>query len=180
MRTSRKNRRSERVEVTHRLLLSILGPSGAVVLKEIVTTVEVSRHGARIRGLRTLQTNWRGTLVQLGSGRQVPFRVVRQAKPPSGKGYLEAGVEILADFDFWGRTFSNPDAEPEPAAIAIENAALSPEELLQALRQSSAFQSPEGERLLETIWCGLVQQLEERNVFTRTELVSALRKISQL
>ncbi|MBI4442485.1 MAG: hypothetical protein HY649_03815 [Acidobacteria bacterium] len=180
MRTSRKDRRSERIEATHRLLLSILGPSGAEVLKEIVTTVEVSQHGARIHGLRTFQTNWRGNLLQLSSGRQVPFRVVWQVKPPSGKGYLEAGVEILAEFNFWGRAFANPDAEPETTAITIENPALSPEELLQALRQSSAFQSPAGERLLETIWCGLVQQLEERNVFTRAELVAALRKISQM
>lgn len=180
MRTSRKDRRSERVPATHRLMLGILGPSGAEFLKEIVTTVEVSQHGALIHGHRTFQTNWRGTLLQLSSGRQVPFRVVWQIKPPTGGEYLETGVEILADFNFWGLAFSNPDAEPVPATITIENDAVSPEELLQALRKWSAFQPPEAGRLLETIWCGLVQQLEEHNVFTRAELVSTLRKISQL
>jgi hypothetical protein len=177
MRTSRKDRRSERVPATVRLILSVLGPSGAAVLKEIVTTVDVSQHGARIRGRRTLQKDWRGVLTQVSSGRSVPFRVLWQTKPTSGGEYLEAGVEILTGINFWGRTFSNPDAQPVPSSITIENAAMSPEELLQALRKQLAFQSPEGGQLLERIWCGLVQQLEERNVFTRAELVSTLRKI---
>ena len=37
-----------------------------------------------------------------------------------------------------------------------------------------------GERFWEGIWSGLVEQLEERQVFTRAELVAYLRKIGQL
>lgn len=180
MRTSRKDRRSERVPATHRLMLTILGPSGAEVLKEIVTTVEISQHGARLRGRRTLQTNWQGILVQLSSGRQASFRVVWQTKPASALEYMESGVELLANFSFWERTFSNPDAEPAAAEIVIETATVGPEELLQQLCQSPGFQAQDRERVLEAVWCGLIEQLEERHVITRPELVASIRKIGRL
>ena len=177
MRTSRKDRRSERVPVTHRLLLTILGPSGAVILKEIVTTVEISQHGARLRGRRTLESNWKGVVVQLSSGLQAPCRIVWQAKSASEPAFLETGVEILAPYNFWGRSFSNPDAEPEPAEIVIEDASVTPEVLLRELGEASDSQSQGDMQVLETVWCGLVEQLEERNLFTRAELIAAIRKI---
>ena len=52
---SRKDRRSERVPAVHRLMLTILSPTGAELLKEIIISVDVSKHGARVRGRRTLQ-----------------------------------------------------------------------------------------------------------------------------
>lgn len=177
MRTSKKDRRSERVPVVHRLMLTVLGVSGAEILKEIVNTIEISQHGTRIRGRRTLQTNWQGTLIQLSSGRQTPCRVVWQTKSASDPAYSEAGLEILATFNFWGQTFTNPDAEPVAAEIVIENAAVSPEELLREFRKVSPTLA--SERVLETVWCGLVEQLEERRVFTRGELVASIRKIGQ-
>lgn len=178
MSTSKKNRRSERVPATHRLILTIFGPSGDEMLKEIITTMELSQHGAHIKGRHTLQPDWKGVLLQLSSGRQVPVRVAWQAKPSAGAEYLESGVEFLADLNFWGRAFSKPDAEPEKAGIAIENAAMSPEELFEAFRKSSAFDPEQNGRMLEAVWCGLVEQLEERKVFTRKELVAAVRKIT--
>ena len=177
MRTSQKERRSERVPETHRLLLTILGPSGAVLLKEIVTTVEIAQHGARLKGRRTLESNWKGVLIQLGSGQQAPCRVVWQSKSASEPACLETGVEILATHNFWRRGFSNPDAEPESAEIVIEEAPVTPEALLRELGEASASQAKGDMQVLEAVWCGLVEQLEERNLFTRAELIAAIRKI---
>ncbi len=167
MRTSRKDRRSERVPTTHKLLLTILGPSGAVILKEIVTSVEISQHGARLRGRRTLEADWKGVLVQLGSGQQAPCRVVWQTKSVSVPASLETGVEILSVHDFWRRNFSNPDAEPESAEIVIEDASVTPEMLLRKLGEASNSHAKGDMQVLEAVWCGLVEQLEERNLFTR-------------
>lgn len=176
MNATNKKRRSERVLAAHRLMLIVQGPSGAAILKEIATTVDISRHGALVRGRQILQPDWTGTLIHLSSCRQVPFRVAYQVAPPSMPGYFDTGVEILATDDFWGRSFSNFAVLPETPDIVIENAAVSPAELLEELRKASEV--PAGEKMLETLWCGLVEQLEERRVFTRTELVATLRKLA--
>ncbi len=68
MKPSRKDRRSKRIPAAHRLLLTILSPTGSEIAKEIVTTVEVSSHGARVRGIRTFRPDSQGLLTQLGSG----------------------------------------------------------------------------------------------------------------
>ena len=180
MRKSKMDRRSERVLVAHRLLLTIFCPGGAELLKEIVTTLDISKHGARIRGRRTLQENWNGTLTHLSSDRQVPCRVSWQIKPNPDAEYFESGIEILADFEFWGRTFSNGDLELAEATSEIEDLTLPPEELLEQLREASAFQVGENGKLLEAIWCGLVEQMEEQKVITRAELLASIRKMSML
>ena len=179
MRTSKKDRRSERVPAAHRMILTILGPNGAEVLKEIITTIEISQHGARIKGRRSLQPNWRGLLVNLNSGRQAPVRIVWQTKGSPNAEYMESGVEVLADFNFWGQVFQSPDTNPEQAWIAIENAGMSAKELLQVFRNASAFEPEQREKVLEAVWCGLVEQLEARKVFTRKELVATVRRIPQ-
>jgi len=158
------------------MMLSILSPSGAEILKEIITIVEVSEQGARFRGRRTLQPEWKGNIVQLSSGRQAPVRIVWQVKAADQPEFWETGIEILADYNFWDRPFSNPDAEPE---LAIDNAALPVEEFLKALRQGPAAQSQHNNKLLETLWCGLVEQLEELKVLTRQDLVAAIRRIGE-
>jgi len=178
MRNTKKDRRSERVLSSHRLVLTILGPTGAEVLKEIIMTVDISKHGVRARGRRTLQPNWKGTLVQLNSGRQVPCRVTWQVKPTAEADYRETGIEIQANFDFWGRSFTSGDLEWLEAPVLIKSATVPPEKLLQALRNSAAFQGSSNGELLEAVWCGLVEQMEERRVFTRAELVAAIQKIS--
>ena len=178
MRTA-KDRRSERIPIKQRLILTIFGVSGAELLKEIVTTVDVSRNGARVRGRRALQSNWKGTFLQLDSGKQAPVRIIWQVKPEAGGEFMESGMEILAGFNFWNRDFANPDAKPEPVEIAIESASLPAEELLQKLKKSAAFQAQSNEKVLEAVWSGLVDQLEERNVLTRKDLVEAIRKIAR-
>lgn len=173
MARSKKDRRSERIAAKHRMILSILGTSGAELLKEIITTVEVSQHGARIQGRRTLQPGWQGALVHLSSGRQAPIRVVWHVKA-AGE-YFETGIELLAEHNFWGRTFANPDVtEQQPA---IENLFVSPQELIAILGKSLPAGSAKDQTMLEAVWCGLVEQLEERKVFTRQELVAAIRKL---
>jgi hypothetical protein len=193
--TSAKQRRSKRASAKNSLMLTIHGPEGEEVVKEIVTTIELSLHGARVRGLRTLQPGWRGVLVELRSLRQAPFQVAWQTKAAAGKGYLDTGVELLEELDFWKEMFSNASTEQVPGG-AVEKNALSPEELLQEMVQWPVFQSQPGSptnaasvgvepgveesrEFLHAVWCALVEQLEERKVFTRAELVAGLRKIAQ-
>jgi hypothetical protein len=186
MKTTQKKRRSKRVSAAHRLMLKILGADGGDVVKEVVTTVELSRHGARLRGRRALTLDARGLLVQLRSGEQIPFRVAWQIKAPAGQGYLDTGVEFLEDSDFWKQTFSREETAPaaaEEAATPLRKLPpekLLPEKLLEDLLQSPAFQDRESGLFLEGVWCGLVEQLEERHVFTRAELVASLRAIGPL
>jgi hypothetical protein len=183
MKTSSKSRRSKRVPANHRLLITVLGPSGAEISKEIVSTVEVSQHGARVRGRRTLRPEAQGTLTQLSSGRQVPFRVAWQQKG-SEPNSLDTGVELLSNFDFWGAMFAEPSAEPEPApvpapALVEGNAVpLSPAELLDELRKAAQSPSDHKTRVLEAVWCALIDQLEERRVITRDELLTAIRSVA--
>ena len=89
------------------------------------------------------------------------------------------GLEVANAFGFWGIRFSNPEPEPPAADIAVEAPIVTPEDLLEELGESPQLQSLEGQRVLEAVWCGLVEQLEERKVFTRAELVASIRKIAQ-
>ena len=179
MKASRKDRRGERVPGTHRLLLTIHGPTGAEILKEVVTTVELSQHGARLRGLRTMQPGAQGFLTQLKSGRQAPFRVAWQAKAASDQRFMDTGVELLAGFDFWEITFTTSQPGPDPVEIQIETKDLSPQELLEELRKWSALSEEQRNHALEAAWCGLIEQLESRKVLTRSDLVASLRSIAQ-
>lgn len=183
MKSSRKDRRSKRIPETHRLLLTILGPTGLEVSKEIVTTMEVSLYGARVRGIRTFRPDSQGVLTQLSSGQQAPVRVAWQTKAASDPKFLDTGVEFLSAFDFWGMTFSEPAAPPAPGAALPDKGdrpPVTPQELLEELDKTS--QSPDGAHrahALEAAWCGLIDQLEERKVFSRDELLASLRTISR-
>jgi len=181
--SSRKDRRGKRVPAAHRLLITILGPTGAEIGKEIVSTVEVSQHGARVRGRRTLRPDTQGTITQLSSGRQAPFRVAWQQKG-SEPNSIDTGVELLSTFDFWGAIFSESSVHPVPAApveSAVESGPppISPAELLDELRKAAQSSSSEQKtRVLEALWCALIEQLEERQVFTREELLTAIRSVA--
>ena len=180
MKPSRKDRRSKRIPETHRLLLSILGPTGLEISKEIVTTVEVSLHGARVRGIRTFRPDSQGVLTQLSSGQAAPVRIAWQAKAASNPKFLDTGVEFLSAFDFWGMAFSEPAASSAPGAAPADRPLVTPQALLEELEKTS--QSPDDAqraRTLEAAWCGLIEQLEERKVFSRDELLASLRTISR-
>ncbi|MGH9786710.1 MAG: hypothetical protein ACRD88_21280 [Terriglobia bacterium] len=187
MKPSRKDRRSKRAHSEQRLLLTILGPTGMEIAKEIVTTVEVSLHGARVRGIRTIRPDSQGVLTQLGSGQQAPFRVAWQARVPSNPGFLDTGVELLSGFDFWGMAFPEPTASPAPVAgpapvaapAPIASPPISPQKVLDELEKAAQPGGNDRARTLEAAWCNLIEQLEERKVFSREELLASLRNIGQ-
>ena len=184
MKPSRKDRRSKRIPAAHRLLLTILSPTGSEIAKEIVTTVEVSLHGARVWGIRTFRPDSQGLLTLLSSGQQAPVRIAWQPKAASNPKYFDTGVEFLSAFDFWGMTFSEPAAEPAlrvapRAATPNEPPPISPQGLLDELEKASQPAGDHRTRTLEAAWCSLIDQLEERNVFSRDELLASLRTIGQ-
>ena len=182
MKPSRKDRRSKRVPAAHRLLLTILGPTGTEIAKEIVTTVELSLHGARVRGIRTFRPDSQGLLTQLDTGQQAPIRVAWQARAASNPRFLDTGVEFLSEFDFWGISSSEPTAEPTkptPPAAPIQSPSISPQGLLDELEKTSQPSGDHRARTLEAAWCNLIEQLEERKVFRREELLASLRDIGQ-
>ncbi|MBI4479082.1 MAG: hypothetical protein HY651_03570 [Acidobacteria bacterium] len=174
MKGTRKDRRSRRIPAAHRLLLTIFGPTGSEIAKEIVSTVELSQFGAHVRGRRMLRPEAEGLLTQLSSGRQARVRIAWQ-KSDTTAGVFDTGVEILSGFDYWGISF----AEPAPAVSSCGAAStpLTTEELLGELKQTASGDS--GSRILETIWSGLIEQLEARKVISRDDLISSVRSIAQ-
>lgn len=175
---TRRNRRSKRVPGTHRLLLTILGPTGLEIAKEIVSTVELSQYGARVRGRRSLRPESEGVLTQLRSGRQARIRIAWQRKCSESAEFFDTGVELLSGFDYWGDSFADPhasvrDAVPGSAGVAP----LTTLELLGELKEELSGDA--GARSMELLWCGLVEQLEVNKVFTRDELIAAIRSIAQ-
>jgi hypothetical protein len=160
------------------MLLTILGPSGSEFAKEIVSTVELSRFGARLRGRRSFRPDAEGLLTLLRSGRQARVRVVWQSKAADSSGYMDTGVEILSGFDYWGASFEEAEpaasAAPETAAGSAEASALAIQDVLTEL----AGRGP-NERNLETLWSVLIENLESRKVITREDLIAAIRNIAK-
>ena len=176
---TRANRRSKRLPAAHRMLLTIIGPSGSEIAKEIVSTVEISQHGARVRGRRILRTNAEGLLTQLSSGRQARVRVAWQRPAGSHAGYLDSGVELLNGFDYWGVTFVDPppaeDSAEESSLSAASLQILGAQELMEALA-TEAGSRPE---TLESVWCALIELLETREIISRADLVEAIRSLTK-
>src|SRR5690242_1404112 len=103
--SSRTLRRSKRIQGKHNLLMTILGPEENELAKEIVSTVELSRYGARVRGRKPVDSGSSGVLVELRSLRKAPFRVAWQANA-GDKDYLDTGLEFTEDCNFWAEEFS--------------------------------------------------------------------------
>ena len=96
---SAKRRRSKRVSKSERVLLSITDPTE---IQDVVVTLEVSQHGAKVLARRKLQANSRGTATFIAGGKQVPCRVAWQ-RPPGAEGRMETGLEIYpTGANFWG------------------------------------------------------------------------------
>ncbi|HWP83593.1 MAG TPA: hypothetical protein VNN17_00245 [Terriglobia bacterium] len=175
MKDAYRPRRSKRVPGVVRLLLTVLGPTGAEIAKEIVSTIELSRHGARVRGRRSLRQNAEGTVTQLSSGRQARFRVAWQKQTSGHPGFLDTGLEILSEFDYWGKSFdeSKPEYSDSPGAAEAATA----QELIAELKRNA--DGPDGGRSLELLWCALVEHLEAKKVLSRDELIRAVRSIAE-
>ena len=184
MKGTRKDRRSKRIPATQRLLLTVLGPNGAELAKEIVSTVEVSQYGAHIRGRRILAPESEGVLTQLSSGRQARVRIAWQEKSTSHHGFLEAGVELLSGHEYWGVSFAEPVAEAAAAPASAGGSGGSGDSkttTLQEILDELARQSGDypGGAVLEAVWCGLVEQLETRKLISRDDLVKSIRSIAE-
>jgi len=178
MKGSRKDRRSKRVPASHRLLLTIIGPSGSEIAKEIVSTVELSQFGARVRGRRSLRAESEGMLTQLRSGRQARVRVAWQQKSTESAEFFDTGVEILSGFDYWGISFEEPAPGTAKADAPEETVPLTVPELLGKLKESASAEA--GGASMEMLWCALVEQMEAKQLFTREELIASLRSVAQL
>ncbi|MSO20417.1 MAG: hypothetical protein EXQ56_08120 [Acidobacteria bacterium] len=123
--------------------------------------------------------------MNLSSCRQAPFRIAWHIPSDSHPGYHETGIEFVESIDFWGCDFSDhqqgaasaKDIQGTPTRGFENSAAANPRDLLDQLVQ--AEDTPKGHTLTAALWCGLIEQLEERRVFTRSNLVSALKKLSR-
>jgi hypothetical protein len=172
MKGIRKDRRSKRVPASHRLLLTLLSPSGTELAREIVSTVELSQYGAHIRGRRHFEPESEAVLTQLSSGRQARVRVAWQEKSGAHHGLFDTGVELLSGFDFWGVSFTDPATGQASGAA---EAAPSFRDILDELVKQSA--DDPGTRIMETVWCGVVDHLEARELIQRDELVQLIRAV---
>ena len=76
-------------------------------------------------------------------------------------------------------TFSEPAAELAPGAAPVALPPISPQKLLEDLQKTAQHADDQGARTLEAAWCGLIDQLEERKVFSRDELLASLRTIRE-
>ena len=177
MKGTRKDRRSKRIPAAHRLLLSIQGPAGMEISKEIVSTVELSQFGARIRGRRSLRPGAEGMLTQLRSGRQARIRIAWQERLGDSAEFFDTGLELLSGFDYWGISF----ADPAPGEVTQEAPStsdpLTAHALLEEFRNAARIGA--GELPLEVLWCGLIEQLEAKQLLERNDLVAAIRGLAQ-
>jgi hypothetical protein len=121
---SAKRRRSKRVTKSERVMLNLTDPAP---IQDIVVTLEVSAHGAKVLARRHMQADARGTAMFIAAGRQVPCRIAWQRQPgPDGR--METGVEIYSNGNFWGLDLAGSEVEPEPSQPQLPPAlkALSP------------------------------------------------------
>jgi hypothetical protein len=171
---TRKDRRSRRIPASYRLMFTVFGPDGSEVVREIVSTVELSQFGARVRGRQVAPPESRGILTQLSSGRRAHVRVAWQDEAVGAPGFVDTGIEVISGPDYWGISFAEP--EPVPVEAATPPTPMTAQGLLDELNGKAARDGALG--VLETIWCGLVEQLEARKVITREELIAAVRSVA--
>jgi hypothetical protein len=196
-------RRSKRISKSERVMLDITNPGP---VQDIVVTLEVSAHGAKVLARRSMEKEARGTAMFITAGRQVPCRIAWQrAAGPDGR--METGLEIYATGNFWGLDLAGSEVAVEvepskplppalkvsvsvPAAAAKPSAAASrpshaTHAAIPAAKPSSTqamLEALGGNRsasLPIDLWCMLVDNLEAKGVFSRAELIAMLKKIGQ-
>jgi hypothetical protein len=193
MTATEKNRRSARIAAKHNLMLMLEAEEGKRPSKEVVTTLHISKHGAHLLGRKPLLQNVKGRLAHLSTCKQAPFRIAWQSPSRTQPGYHEMGIEFEEPLDFWGTTFEPvavaalPEIKPAelsgleiPSEPQSRRSATSAEvdscgRMLELLRNIPS--SADGRETTDAMWCGLVEQLEERRVITRSELIASLRKV---
>ncbi len=157
-------------------------------VQDIVVTLEVSAHGAKVLARRTFEKESRGTAMFIAAGRKVPCRVAWQRKPgPDGR--METGLEIYSNANFWGLDLAGSEVEPEPAealpptppsGVKLGTLPASAREQPVTIRALvEALGSNRSASLPIDLWCLLVDNLEAKGVFSRAELIAMLKKIGQ-
>ncbi len=179
-------RRSKRVSKSERVMLDITDPTP---VQDIVVTLEVSAHGAKVLARRHMQKEARGTAMFIAAGRKVPCRIAWQ-RPPCPDGRMETGLEIYSNGNFWGLDLEGSEVDPEPAPVPVAPAG---PKMPAALRPASGAESPSATMRAITeaisknrsvslpidLWCMLVDNLESKGVFSRAELIAMLKKIEK-
>lgn len=188
-----KDRRSKRVAAKHNIMLMVETGQDKPPSKEVVTTMHISQHGAHLLGRRPLLENSKGRVAHLSTCKQAPFRIAWQAPSRTRPGYHEMGIEFEEPLDFWGTNFE-PGTSPASVEGVLQESGALEMPAAPKPRQSSASadkaasgtileqlrtipSSAEGREITDAIWCGLIEQLEERRVISRAELIASLRKV---
>ena len=172
---------SEPSNQSHRLLLELRKPNA---VSEIVFTEELSGSNATVLMRRTLEPDSTGFLESLETRLRVPCRVRSQDSPQTAGAYRRTHVEISCKFDFWKFAFKAPQAET-PAAPSPPPAPANPDPLptpadTQPLTSpSEIIQALPGRLEMAQLLSFLVLTLESKGVFTRHELVGALKTMSK-
>jgi hypothetical protein len=192
-------RRSKRISKSERVMLDITEPTA---VQDIVVTLEVSAHGAKVLARRHLQKDSKGTAMFIAAGRKVPCRIAWQ-RTPGADGRMETGLEIYTNGNFWGLDLAGSEVDPEPAKPlpaalrapdssakpaaagrssspshpAVSAGKQEPSATMKAVLQ--ALGNNRSESLPIDLWCLLVDSLEAKGVFTRAELIAMLKKMGK-
>ena len=176
---SAKRRRSKRISKSERVMLSITEPTA---VQDVVVTLEVSQHGAKVLARRHFKAESRGTATFIANGRAVPCRVAWQ-RAPGAEGRMETGLEIYSNSNFWGLDLEgsevDPEPEPPPPSAKAMPAALKPATPTSVAALVDALESKNSASLSVDLWCALVDSLESKGVFTRSELIAMLKKLQE-
>jgi hypothetical protein len=141
----------------------------------MVSTVDISLHGARVLAQRKHKPESRGTVELLGARRVVPCRVVWQATERNEQGFLETGLELGLEQTSWtslfnALPFAKPDAAGGPPADSSGEIAPVASEIADA-------QASRGDQAIIELWSALLELMETKGVFTRDDFIATLRKI---
>jgi len=176
---SAKRRRSKRVSKSERVMVSITDPAP---VQDVVVTLEVSQHGAKVLARRHFPKDSRGTATFIATGREVPCRVAWQ-RAPGTEGRMETGLEIYSNSNFWGLDLEGselePEALPQSLTAAVPRAAAAKAAASSVAAMVDALGSKNSATLSIDLWCALVDNLEAKGVFTRAELTAMLRKLQE-
>lgn len=168
--------RHPRFEVVHRLMLRIAKPHS---IEDIVTTVDVSMHGARILSRRSLPVDARGTIELTETRRQVPCRVVWQKKQRNEDGCFETGLELGLDPAtrkcLWPE-LGGPGASHPSAPAAPHPAAEPAGSVVDLLAERHAKAGLDG---LSDLLSAVIGVLEKRGAIKREELIETLRSLGR-
>ena len=172
---SAKRRRSKRIDKSERVLLNLATPTA---VQDIVLTIEVSSHGAKVLARRKMVADAKGSARLLSAGREVPCRVAWQ-RPPGKEGRMETGLEIYSNTNFWGLDLSGSEIAPEPVEAPPPAALEAPAPPSAAALLEALDTKANPAQLPVELWCALVDSLEAKGVFTRQELIGMLRQLGK-